>query len=234
MPYPAAFDVFNAPLNNWETTLSATINSSVTSIGLASVTGLPASGVLTIDNEIIYYASIAGTTLNGCVRAFTQDPSEAVSHSGGTKVERRLIANDVSTLQSSVSSLETYVGLYERLTSAGATFVEGASNQTLGTIFTIPTGYRFATIEYNVTRIMGAGASRFEKGTLDVIKYSTTGANLDQTNFTIDSTGTTPASTGATFAVTCSGDLAVLKYSVSVMASTTSLVFEGRITKMIG
>ena len=65
-------------------TLSGTISSSVTQITLNSTVGLPASGFIKIDSEIINYGYISGNTLYNCFRA--QQNTAAASHSGGTAV----------------------------------------------------------------------------------------------------------------------------------------------------
>ena len=52
------------------TTLSALINSDVTTIPLVSVAGLPAAGVVSIGNELIAYSSISGLNLEGCARGY--------------------------------------------------------------------------------------------------------------------------------------------------------------------
>ena len=51
------------------TTLSAGINAAVTTIGVASVTGLPtAGGIIIIGTEQITYSGISSLNLTGCVR----------------------------------------------------------------------------------------------------------------------------------------------------------------------
>ncbi len=51
-----------------QTTLSSAIDAVVTTIPVASVSGFPASGTLRIDNELITYAGISGSTFTGCIR----------------------------------------------------------------------------------------------------------------------------------------------------------------------
>ena len=65
-------------------TLSGTISSSVTQITLNSVVGLPATGFIKLDNEIINYGYISGNTLYNCFRA--QQNTTAASHTTGTAV----------------------------------------------------------------------------------------------------------------------------------------------------
>jgi hypothetical protein len=65
-------------------TLSGGINATVTQITLNSVVGLPASGFIKIDNEIINYGYISGNTLYNCFRA--QNNTTAASHNTGAAV----------------------------------------------------------------------------------------------------------------------------------------------------
>ena len=62
------------------TTLSAGINASVATIGVASVTGMPTTGgIITIGTEQITYSGISSLNLTGCVRGV--NGSTAATHS---------------------------------------------------------------------------------------------------------------------------------------------------------
>ena len=62
------------------TTLSAGINASVTTIGVASVTGMPTTGgIIIINSEQITYSGISSLNLTGCVRGV--NGSTAATHS---------------------------------------------------------------------------------------------------------------------------------------------------------
>ena len=65
-------------------TLSGGINATVTQITLNSVVGLPASGFIKIDNEIINYGYIDGNILYNCFRG--QANTTAASHLNGAAV----------------------------------------------------------------------------------------------------------------------------------------------------
>ena len=65
-------------------TLSGTITASATQLTLDSVVGLPATGFIKLDNEIINYGYISGNTLYNCFRA--QQNTTAASHNNGTAV----------------------------------------------------------------------------------------------------------------------------------------------------
>jgi len=64
--------------------LSGSISATVTQITLNSVIGLPATGFVKIDNEIINYGYISGNTLYNCFRG--QQDTNAALHNSGTAV----------------------------------------------------------------------------------------------------------------------------------------------------
>ena len=70
--------------NGVTTTLSAGINSSVTTIPLTSVTNMPSSGKIKINDEIISYTGISSLNLTGATRA--ADDTTAASHTSGDAV----------------------------------------------------------------------------------------------------------------------------------------------------
>ena len=92
-------------------TLSGTISSSVNQITLNSVVGLPASGFIKIDNEIINYGYISGNTLYNCFRA--QQNTAAASHSGGTAVYWMQLP--AITVWPTPDAAQTYQFVYWRL-----------------------------------------------------------------------------------------------------------------------
>ena len=65
-------------------TLSGSITATDTSITLSSVVGLPATGFIKLDSEIINYTYIDGNTLGGVFRG--QANTTAASHSSSTAV----------------------------------------------------------------------------------------------------------------------------------------------------
>ena len=65
-------------------TLSADINTSVTSLTMASTTSFPSSGTVLIDNELITYTGNSGGTLTGLTRGASG--TTAASHSSGDTV----------------------------------------------------------------------------------------------------------------------------------------------------
>ena len=70
--------------NGVTTTLSAGINSSVTTIPLTSVTNMPSSGKIKVNDEIISYTGISSLNLTGATRS--ADDTTAASHSSGDAV----------------------------------------------------------------------------------------------------------------------------------------------------
>jgi hypothetical protein len=75
------FDGQNSPTG---LTLNGAITATSTEITLSSVIGLPATGFIKIDNEIINYGYISGNVLNNCFRG--QQNTTAASHTTTTAV----------------------------------------------------------------------------------------------------------------------------------------------------
>ena len=75
---------YNAQSSPTGLTLNGGITATDTTITLNSTVGLPASGFIKIDSEIINYGYISGNTLNNCFRA--QNNSTAAVHTTGTAV----------------------------------------------------------------------------------------------------------------------------------------------------
>jgi len=61
-----------------------TLSSTNPTVTLDSTVGLPATGFIKVDSEIIGYGAISGNTLTSCVRG--QDNTTAASHTNGTAV----------------------------------------------------------------------------------------------------------------------------------------------------
>jgi hypothetical protein len=72
-------------LSKSQTTLTADINATATTISVASVSGLSASGKIKIGGEIISYAAISTLDLTGCTRG--QNITTATSHTSGDTVK---------------------------------------------------------------------------------------------------------------------------------------------------
>ena len=85
----AVYTFFRSPADGTSsgisTTLSAGINAAVTTIGVASVTGLPtAGGIIIVGTEQITYSGISSLNLTGCVRGV--NGSTAATHTTGDAV----------------------------------------------------------------------------------------------------------------------------------------------------
>ena len=85
----AVYTFFRSPSDGTSdgisTTLSAGINSSVSTIGVASVTGMPTTGgIIIIGSEQITYSGISSLNLTGCVRGV--NGSTAATHTTGDAV----------------------------------------------------------------------------------------------------------------------------------------------------
>jgi len=83
-PIQVWFQRLDGQTSSVGTTLSTTISSTDTTIVLASVVGLPATGFILIGSETINYGYISGNTLYNCFRG--QNNTTAVSHTAGASV----------------------------------------------------------------------------------------------------------------------------------------------------
>jgi hypothetical protein len=83
-PIQVWFQRYNGQNSPTGLTLSGAISSTVDQITLSSTVGLPASGFVKIDNEIINYSYISGNILFNCFRG--QQNTTAASHANNTAV----------------------------------------------------------------------------------------------------------------------------------------------------
>ena len=84
------------------TTLDGAIDSSVTTINLATTEGYPASGVITIGSEEIKYTGVSGESLTGCTRGYNS--TSAASHSDGDSVS---VVGDAITFSGGTATVTT-------------------------------------------------------------------------------------------------------------------------------
>lgn len=116
MSWPADVDTVDElllALNNWWTTLPSGIDASMTTFSISNGDSLQdTKGVLSIEDEVIYYATITRTpfnaTLGGVIRGY--DGTIARPHVEGTRVELRWVAAHHNTLVERIRTLETFLG----------------------------------------------------------------------------------------------------------------------------
>ncbi len=114
--YPSSIedelDLFTA-INNFATICIGRIDASQTGIAIEDDTGLPASGMLSIDNEIILYEFIntsgANPVLSNCHRGY--DDTQAAIHSDGAAVEMRWVAKNHNAVVNSIIAIENELGV---------------------------------------------------------------------------------------------------------------------------
>jgi hypothetical protein len=125
----------NVPVS---TTLSAAVGIADTTLAVSSVAGLPTAGAVQIDNEIVSYAGISGSTLTGAQRA--QRTSAAAAHAGGAVVQQVLVfamnSDEARVLNDVERDLETIFAGGAQGTAASGTVQVGA----LGKYFLIGPG----------------------------------------------------------------------------------------------
>lgn len=89
------------------TTLNGAITSGATSITVVSTSLFPATGILTIDDERLYYTAKTSTTFT-VVRG--QFGSTAASHSSGATVRMNVVARHHEALRDALIAVETKLG----------------------------------------------------------------------------------------------------------------------------
>lgn len=110
--YPASLDTTTSlmrVINNYATALTASINSTQTSIAVVSVGSLQAPGTVSIGSEVVYYQAISGNSLLNCLRGF--DGTLAATASSGSRVEQRWVAVHHNLLASAIAGIEQLLGL---------------------------------------------------------------------------------------------------------------------------
>lgn len=109
--FPASVDTtaeLIQPANNAATTLSADLNSTATTIVVASTAAFSSSGLIAIGTELISYTGKTSTSFTGCVRGF--DGTTAASYGNGATVEDRIARAHHNVLSTAIISTQTKLG----------------------------------------------------------------------------------------------------------------------------
>lgn len=116
MSYPATLDTAQDLLiaaNNFATTCIGTVTSGQDAVAITASAGLPASGVVSIDSEVIAYGYIDVTGLNpvlrDCSRGF--DGTSPAQHVSGSKVELRWVATHHNILSIAIRAIQGALGV---------------------------------------------------------------------------------------------------------------------------
>ena len=126
----AVYTFFRSPSdglsNGITTTLSAGINASVTTIGVASVTGMPTTGgTITINSEQISYTGISSLNLTGCTRGI--NGSTAATHTSGDTVTQ--FPNGMTDIQEA-NFRDSSTNIDTPMTKLSRSQYQGFSNKT--------------------------------------------------------------------------------------------------------
>lgn len=108
-------------VNNLSTALTDNpLSSGATTVNVASTTGFPTAGYITIESEAISYTNVTGTSFTGCTRG--ADGTTAASHVTGTTVFHDVVAAHHNVLKDEVKAVETdLVGTMAAITPVTAT-----------------------------------------------------------------------------------------------------------------
>lgn len=166
MSFPVTIDTAEdllIAINNFSTTCVGVLSSGQTSIAIKSATNLPPSGLVSIDNEIIYYAFINGAganpVLSNCSRGF--DNTIAAQHGDNSKVEMRWVARHHNLLSATIRLLEAVLGVQPQ-----AGFVDMAARlaNELPLVLQIPNQMDWS-FNHSRKRIVGVQLWRLNTGT---------------------------------------------------------------------
>lgn len=197
-------------VNSLQTTLSGSIDNVVTTITLASSTGFPTAGGVTIDTEVIFYTGISGAQLTGCTRG--ADGTTAASHSSGVPVGATVIAahhnllkNEIIAIESSLnltalravatnssgrlvasSVTDTELGYLSGVTSAIQTQINGkvsSASPTFTGVVSFPTGSQGAP-SFTFTGNTNTGIFSSGTNTINLTTNGTSRVSIDTTSLT--------------------------------------------------
>ena len=143
-----------------QTTAAQQILAGDTTISVGSTDGFAASyGILSIDDELIVYASKTATQFAGCQRgAFG---TQAAQHAQGARVRANMVAAFITALQSAVLAIENELG-----TAAAWKFVRAVGDQIVSGMKTFQDGAAFGSGSKAATglvRLPNTGAVKWRK-----------------------------------------------------------------------
>jgi hypothetical protein len=143
-----------------ETSAAQQILAGDTTISVVSTDGFAASyGILSIDDELIVYASKTATQFTGCQRgAFG---TTAAQHAQGARVRANMVAAFITALQSAVLAIENELG-----TAAAWKFVRAIGDQIVTGMKTFQDGAAFGSGNKAATglvRLPNTGAVKWRK-----------------------------------------------------------------------
>jgi len=111
--YPNALDpqtFFLPAVNNLDVALAATLNiGNTNSIRVSSTAGWPTQGVISIDDEVIYYLALNSTSFLNLVRGF--DGTIPATHTAGATAELRWIAAHHNRMVNTVMTMQQTLGI---------------------------------------------------------------------------------------------------------------------------
>lgn len=130
--FPTALDSQDSLVratNSARSSLSADINSSVTTITVGSTASFPGSGVGMIDTEIFLYTSKDSTHFLGVTRG--ADGTTAATHTSGASVRGVIAAIQMNAVKNATIAVETKLGTGSSTPTSGA-FLKGTGAGTSG------------------------------------------------------------------------------------------------------
>lgn len=117
-------------VNSLQTTLGIALGLGDVTVTVASASGFPTAGAVTIGNEVIFYTNISGNQFTGCTRG--SDGTTAATHSVGVPVGATIIAYHHNGLKNEIiaveSFLDTHLGKSTAVTAVEFEYLSGVSS----------------------------------------------------------------------------------------------------------
>jgi hypothetical protein len=131
--------------NNRSTQLTALVLIGATTINVVDTTGFVAPGVISIENEVIHYTGLTGTSFTGCTRGYDGTTAAAHTLNDATgfarRVSLRLIAKHVQELQDELDGLLEGGTIAYNASSPQDLFVVDADHMLVGLTLDVLTAF---------------------------------------------------------------------------------------------
>jgi len=164
-------------VNGLQTVLGSSCGSSDVTLTLASTTGFPTVGAVTLDNsEVVFYTGISGATLTGCTRG--ADGTTATSHTAGVTVGATVVAQHHNSQNLEIIAIEQdLINAFGSVTPAGPNATDtNMKNRIASILQQIKTGFGLSNWYSTISAAMLSTAGGTMSGNIAMGGNSISGA----------------------------------------------------------